>query len=53
MISGLGLFLTAHSSVRVSPSDKMTGSVVLRVMFGLPVNDNHSLTGHSLIVSYC
>lgn len=43
VINGVRVSLTPHTSVRVSPSVKMTGSVVWSVMFGLPVNDNQSL----------
>ena len=53
MINGFGLSMTTHNSVCASPSVKMTGSVVLSVIFGLAVNDNHSLKRHSLIVSFC
>ena len=38
VITGLGMPLATHNKVLVSPSVKVTGAVVLRVMFGLTVN---------------
>ena len=43
VINGVRVPLTTHTSIRVSPSVKMTGSDVWSVMFGLPVSDNQTL----------
>jgi len=43
VINGVRAPLTTHTSIRVSPSVKMTGSVVWSVMFSLPVIDNNRL----------
>ena len=43
VINGVRVPLTTHTSIRVSPSVKITCSVVCSVMIGLPVSDNQTL----------